>query len=177
MEIYQIPTLSVISRKHGCLDQWYMANSICSCELREQVQSLSAKTCVLVSLSQFQNCSGPCCVATRRGRPCLTSADTAGGIYISKRTQYLQAFFLVSVCYTLHYLTHLRLWRTHMHPCTPHKHPPHIPHTPHIHKSSSQFGYANSHGHGGIWESCSLCSHCPFQLGYSHRSFALGLNL
>lgn len=85
MEIYQIPTYDVLSCKLQCLDQWYVPKSICPCESRQWIQSLSAKSCVFVTSPSPRTALGPVVWLQGEAESTWPRLDLQVGSCISKR--------------------------------------------------------------------------------------------
>ena len=123
MEIYQIPTYDVLSCKLECLDQWYVPKSICPCESRQWVQSLSAKSCVLVTSPSPRTALGPAVWLQGQAGRTWPRLDLQVGSCISKRANMDNPCFLSGFAapYTaLHTLdcgghTHIHAYHTDTH--------------------------------------------------------------
>ena len=160
MEIYQIPTYDVLSCKLKCLDQWYVPKSICPCESRQWVQSLSAKSCVLVTSPSPRTALGPVVWLQGEADSTWPRLDLQVGSCISKTANMDNPCFssgfaaLYTALHTLdcggHTRTHAYHTDTHIQTC----HAYYILHTKvhTIYKSISQFGLCNCPAHSGIRE-------------------------
>lgn len=123
MEIYQIPTYDVLSCKLECLDQCYVPKSICPCESRQWVQSLSAKSCVLVTSPSPRTALGPAVWLQGEAGRTWPRLDLQVGSCISKRANMDNPCFLSGFAapYTaLHTLdcgghTHIHAYHTDTH--------------------------------------------------------------